>query len=230
MRNNIIRSLRAEFWSISLIQFIGLALVGITFITITSIYSPITDKQIRQIRKLKREQNTQFEQIKVGEDEVNTLKQQVDIIDSTISSIPDSVGSAARVPLTGIVSSGLLYYELGTCQNIKGNICPNLTISPSSPSGDEVVSSVEIFAVLAKFCLQYSTQGGSDRRTFTTLEFNRSSVSSCATGVPRNSNNWRETAYAYSFGLQPFTSVRVTSSSNAFGVISLNSGEILFLA
>lgn len=168
----------------------------------------------------------------------------IDSIESTISQIQKNISNggggggsqhfaaAVYIPMTGLGSSGgFLYAELGPPEDLVGTRSSNVTVQSSSPAGDEVLVSSDVFAVIAEFNTQYSTQsaGGSSRRTFHILQFDGIGVVGSASGIPRPSNNWRISSSIDGFGLDAGSIARALLTSNAVGPVTLNSGSITLI-
>lgn len=136
--------------------------------------------------------------------------------------------AAVLVPFTSVVlNSGLYYVELGTPEDLVGNFSSFVTVTSSSPAGDEVISSRDVFEVVTDVNTQYSNQGGggSVRRTFHIIQYNGLGVGGGASGIPRPSNNWRISVNYDTFGLNAGEALRVVLNTNAQGPLTLNSGS-----
>lgn len=161
-------------------------------------------------------------------DEINFLENSTDTNNHTCSNTTTTF-FVVEVPVTSLVTSGQEGYPIfGTPVDIIGNFSGNLLIESATIGEKITLVSGKIPQIRVKWCLQYSNQpsGGSSRRTFVSLFINGTAADGCAVGVPRPSNNWRTTQYAYGYGVIAGMSIETYFSSNVVGPVTLNDGVV----
>lgn len=146
----------------------------------------------------------------------------------TVATISENtIINVTKVPIIDLtLSGGLWYASFGEPEFLVGNT--PVTIESADPVGQKIIPSKRVQRVDVKFCLQYSSQGGSTRRTFTNLLIDNVIRDNCASGVPGGSNNWRGNEYLLDFNISEGAEIQVIANTSATGTLTLNSGNVFF--